>query len=184
MNKQPLDSDPFATPEGNFRGHDQQSVWSEAHDRELTEVGPGTPCGEYLRRFWMPVAMTDQIGDLPCRLRILGEDLVLFREKKDGKLGCTHLHCRHRNMSLEFGIVEDGGIRCSYHGWKYGLDGTILETPCEPLASQVRKKTCLGAYPVIEYKGLAFLYMGPKGKCRFSPSWTPSMMKATSWYPT
>ena len=148
-------------PEGNFRGHDQQSIGSLVHDPELTEIGPGTPCGEYLRRFWLPIAMTDQVSDLPYRIRILGEDLVLFREKKEGKLGLTHLHCRHRNMSLEFGIVEEGGIRCSYHGWKYGLDGTVLETPCEPPASQVKYKTCLGAYPVIELKGLAFAYMGP-----------------------
>ena len=153
---------PFDLPTGNFRGHGRQHVWSVAPDPELTEVGPGTPCGEYLRRYWMPVAMTSQVGDLPCRLRILGEDLVLFREK-GGRLGLVHLHCCHRNMSLEFGIIEEGGIRCSYHGWKYGLDGTILETPCEPPASQVRNRTCLGAYPVIEYKGLVFSYLGPAG---------------------
>ena len=151
----------FEIPEGDFRGHERQHVWQEQPDPELTEVGPGTPCGEYLRRYWMPVMMTDQIGDLPYRLRVLGEDLVMFREK-GGRLGLVHLHCAHRNMSLEFGIVEDGGIRCSYHGWKYGVDGTVLETPCEPPASQVKHKACLGAYPVIEYKGLAFAYMGPK----------------------
>ena len=154
-------TDHFAAPKGNFRGHAQQSVWAQTPDPELTEVGPGTPCGEYLRRYWLPVAMTDQVGDLPCRIRIMGEDLVLFREKGEGRLGLTHLHCCHRNMSLEFGIVEEGGIRCSYHGWKYGLDGTILETPCEPPASQVKRRACLGAYPVIESKGLAFAYMGP-----------------------
>ena len=153
-------SRPFDIPEGNFRGHEQQSVWTARHDPELTEVGPGTPCGEYLRRFWMPVAMTNQFGDLPYRVRVLGEDLVLFRETGEGRLGLTHLHCRHRNMSLEFGIIEDGGIRCSYHGWKYGLDGTVLETPCEPPASKVKEKACLGAYPVLEYKGLAFAYLG------------------------
>lgn len=153
---------PFQIPEGNFRGYDRQNVWKLEPDPELTEVGPGTACGEYMRRFWMPVAMTDQVSDLPYRIRILGEDLVLFREKKEGRLGLTHLHCAHRNMSLEFGIIEEGGIRCSYHGWKYGLDGTVLETPCEPPASQVKKKACLGAYPVIEYKGLAFAYLGPK----------------------
>ena len=86
--------------------------------------------------------MTDQIGETPYRIRILGEDLVLFREKKEGRLGLTHLHCRHRNMSLEFGIVEDGGIRCSYHGWKYGLDGTVLETPWRT-SGQPGRRTCL-----------------------------------------
>ena len=150
----------FDLPPGNFRGHDKQDVWSAQPDPELTEVGPGTPCGEYLRRFWMPVAMTDQFSDRPYRIRILGEDLVLFREK-GGRLGLVHLHCAHRNMSLEFGIIEEGGIRCSYHGWKYAPDGTVLETPCEPPASQVKTKTCLGAYPVIEFKGLAFAYLGP-----------------------
>lgn len=152
----------FTVPEGNFRGHDKQSIWSKQPDPELTEVGPGTPCGEYLRRYWMPIAMTNQVKDLPYRIRILGEDLVLFREKKEGKLGLVHLHCAHRNMSLEFGIIEEGGIRCSYHGWKYNLDGSILETPCEPPASKIKDNVCLGAYPVIEYKGLAFAYMGPK----------------------
>lgn len=154
-------SEAFRIPQGNFRGHDQQHVWRAEPDPELTEVGPGTPCGEYLRRYWMPVAMTDQIGDLPYRIRVLGEDLILFREK-GGALGLVHLHCAHRNMSLEFGIIEEGGIRCSYHGWKYATDGTVVETPCEPPASQVKSKACLGAYPVIEYKGLAFAYLGPK----------------------
>ncbi len=151
----------FEIPEGNFRGHEQQHVWHLQPDPELTEVEPGTPCGEYLRRYWMPVAMTDQIGDLPYRIRVLGEDLVLFREK-GGSLGLVHLHCAHRNMSLEFGVIEEGGIRCSYHGWKYAVDGTILETPCEPAGSGMKEHACLGAYPVFEYKGLAFAYLGPQ----------------------
>ena len=150
----------FNIPEGNFKGHARQHVWQLEPDSLFSEVGPTTPCGEYLRRYWMPVAMTDQIGELPYRIRVLGEDLVLFRET-GGQLGLVHLHCAHRNMSLEFGIIEQGGIRCSYHGWKYAIDGTVLDTPCEPPAGQVKKKACLGAYPVIEYKGLAFTYMGP-----------------------
>lgn len=153
----------LSVPEGNFRGHAKQYVWSEKPDPLLAEVGPGTPCGEYQRRFWLPIAMTNQFSDKPYRVRVLGEDLVLFRETK-GRLGLVHLHCAHRNMSLEFGIIEEGGIRCSYHGWKYDVDGTILETPCEPPASKIKEKVCLGAYPVIEYKGLAFTYMGPPDK--------------------
>ena len=151
----------FDIPEGDFRGHDRQFVWHSEPDPELTQVGPGTPCGEYLRRHWLPVAMTDQVGDLPYRIRILGEDLVLFRET-GGQLGLVHLHCAHRNMSLEFGIIEAGGIRCSYHGWKYGLDGSILDRPCEPAGSRLKEGACLGAYPVVEYQGLAFAYMGPR----------------------
>lgn len=153
--------DEFIVPLGNFRGHDKQHVWSEEADAELTEVAPGTPCGEYLRRYWLPCAMLNQLGEHPYRLRVLGEDLVLFRET-GGRLGVVHLHCAHRNMSLEFGIVEEGGIRCSYHGWKYGLDGTLLDTPCEPESGQLKEKVCLGAYPVVEYRGLAFIYMGPQ----------------------
>lgn len=157
-------ADTINVPSGNFRGHERQSVWLDEPDAELTEVGPGTPCGEYLRRHWMPVAMTNQVTDVPYRIRILGEDLVLFREKKSGNLGLVHLHCAHRNMSLEFGIVEEDGIRCSYHGWKYGLDGSLLDTPCEPPNSPLKDRVCVGAYPVIEYKGLAFTYMGPQSE--------------------
>ncbi|MFK7765364.1 MAG: Rieske 2Fe-2S domain-containing protein [Roseobacter sp.] len=119
-------SSSFDIRAGQFRGHGQQGVGAAEPDPELTEVGPGTPCGEYLRRYWMPVAMTDQNVDLPYRIRVVAEGLVFFREKKGGCLGPVHLHCCHRNMSPEFGIVEEGGIRCSYHGSKYALVGTIL----------------------------------------------------------
>ncbi|MCC6008481.1 MAG: aromatic ring-hydroxylating dioxygenase subunit alpha [Rhodobacteraceae bacterium] len=129
-------------------------------DPELTHVGPGTPCGEYWRRFWFPVELTEQVTELPRRLRILGEDLVIFRTR-EGEYGLLHLHCSHRNASLEFGIVEADGLRCCYHGWKYAPDGTVLETPGEPENSPIRHRICHGAYPVIEYKGLLFAYMGP-----------------------
>ena len=98
-------------PRGNFRGHAKQCV-VEKPDPLLAEVGPGTPCGEYQRRFWLPIAMTNQFSDKPYRVRVLGEDLVCSASK--GRLGLVHLHCAHRNMSLEFGIIEEGGIRCSY----------------------------------------------------------------------
>src|SRR5690348_14073754 len=106
-----------------------------AEDAELTHVGPDTPCGEYLRRFWLPVA-----------LRILGEDLVLFRDK-GGRVGLLERHCCHRGTSLEYGIVEARGLRCCYHGWKFDVDGTILETPGEPADSKIKEKTFQGAYP-------------------------------------
>src|SRR5205809_8024772 len=85
-------------------------------DEERTKVGPGTPCGEYLRRFWHPVGLSGQLQDLPQAVRILGEDLVLFRDGR-GQVGLVHLHCSHRGTSLEFGTVERTGIRCCYHGW-------------------------------------------------------------------
>ena len=129
-------------------------------DTELTSVGPGTPCGEYMRRFWHPVAMTSRLGDKPEAIRILGEDLVVFRDL-DGDIGLVHKHCAHRRMSLEYGRIERNGIRCAYHGWLYGTDGAILETPGEPEDSTVCETICLGAYPTRELKGLVFAYMGP-----------------------
>jgi phenylpropionate dioxygenase-like ring-hydroxylating dioxygenase large terminal subunit len=132
-------------------------------DDELVRVGPGTPCGEYLRRFWQPVIQTAELGTVPRRLRILGEDLVAFRDKSGG-LGLLELHCPHRGTSLEFGLITEHGVRCCYHGWLFGTDGTILETPGEPADSTLKERLCHGAYPVREYRGLVFAYMGPPDK--------------------
>lgn len=144
-------------PEGRFDGYEKSIRPSE--DAVLTHVGPGTPGGEYWRKFWFPVAMTQEVTDLPLRLRILGEDLVLFQDRSD-QYGLLQLHCSHRNTSLEFGLIEEHGISCCYHGWHYDIDGTILATPGEP-DSSVKEQTRHGAYPVIEFKGLVFAYMGP-----------------------
>jgi len=134
-----------------------------AEDDELTRVGPGTPCGEYLRRFWQPIIQTSELSELPRRLRILGEDLVAFRDGS-GAIGLLELHCPHRGTSLEFGLIADQGIRCCYHGWLFGVDGTIIETPGEPADSTLRHRLFHGAYPVHEYAGLVFAYMGPPDK--------------------
>jgi len=131
-----------------------------AEDEELTRVGPGTPCGEYLRRFWQPVILSSELCALPRRLRILGEDLVAFRDKS-GAIGLLELHCPHRGTSLEFGLIGDKGIRCCYHGWLFDADGTILETPGEPADSTLKDRLFHGAYPIREYNGLVFAYMGP-----------------------
>ena len=146
----------------SYGGYHQAEEHTE--DVELTHIGPRTLCGEYLRRFWHPVARSSELTDLPLRLRILAEDLVLFRDL-GGQVGLLHLHCAHRRASLEFGIVSDRGIRCCYHGWLYDVDGTILETPSDPPDSQaaaaVRQSLRQGAYPTHEYKGLVFAYLGP-----------------------
>jgi nitrite reductase/ring-hydroxylating ferredoxin subunit len=128
-------------------------------DAELTHVGPGTPCGEYLRRYWHPVAQTSVLRDLPIPVRILGEDLVLFRDHR-GKIGLLLRHCCHRGASLEFGRIETAGIRCCYHGWLFDVDGTILEMPTEA-PGRYRGQLHHGAYPVQEFNGLVFAYMGP-----------------------
>ena len=131
-----------------------------AENETLTHVMPGTPGGEFMRRFWQPVATSDELAELPKTLRILGEDLVLFRDKS-GRPGLLQKHCPHRGASFEYGICEQTGIRCCYHGWLFDVDGTILETPAEPEDSPIRKRFRAGAYPLIEHKGLIFAYMGP-----------------------
>src|SRR5271155_4570273 len=131
-----------------------------AEDAELTHVGPETPCGEYLRRFWQPVAMSSELAELPVSVRVLGEDLVLFRDK-GGRVGLLDRHCCHRGTSLEFGIIEDCGIRCCYHSWKSAPAGRIRETPAEPPNSKIKLTTFQGAYPALEFAGLVFAYMGP-----------------------
>jgi phenylpropionate dioxygenase-like ring-hydroxylating dioxygenase large terminal subunit len=93
-------------------------------------------------------------------LRILGEDLVAFRDRA-GQVGLLHRHCSHRGASLEFGIVAERGIRCCYHGWLYDVDGAILDTPGEPADSKIKDNLVHGAYPAFEYKGLVFAYLGP-----------------------
>ena len=132
-------------------------------DAELARVGPGTPCGEYLRRFWQPVILGKELGDLPRRVRIMGEDLVAFRDRS-GAIGLLELHCPHRGTSLEFGLIADKGIRCCYHGWLLDVDGTILETPGEPADSTLKDRLFHGAYPMREHQGLVFAYMGPPDK--------------------
>ena len=129
-------------------------------DGELVRVGPGTPAGEYLRRFWQPVAHSHDLGDMPLAIRIMGEDLVVFRDGR-GEIGLLQRHCSHRGTSLEYGKIEPRGLRCCYHGWLYDTDGTILETPAEPAHSKLKDRLCHGAYPVHEYEGLVFAYMGP-----------------------
>ncbi len=134
------------------------------YDHELAETGYGTACGEFLRRYWHPVALTSEVGDLPREIRVLGEDLVLFRTTA-GEIGLVHKHCPHRRASLAYGRCEANGIRCCYHGWLFAPDGEILETPGEAPgpgpAADVRARVRLGAYPVVECSGLVFAYLGP-----------------------
>ena len=146
-----------------FTGYYQADIPTPPEITELTRVSPRTSCGEYMRRFWHPIALSEEVTDLPHAVRVLNEDLLLFRLPQ-GQLGLVHRHCVHRGTSLEYGRIETNGIRCCYHGWLYGTDGKILETPMEPKSSPIKKKVRLGAYPVHEYRGLIFAYMGPPDK--------------------
>ena len=129
-------------------------------DTELTHVHRGSPCGEYLRRYWQPVAMTSELGELPLALELLGEALVLFRDR-GGRLGLLHRHCSHRGASLEYGILAERGIVCCYHGWHYDVDGTLIRAGSEPAGSPVCRRVVHGAYPVHEHNGIIFAYLGP-----------------------
>jgi nitrite reductase/ring-hydroxylating ferredoxin subunit len=127
---------------------------------QLTHVGPGTPAGEMLRRYWQPVGLSADLGDLPRPIRVLGEDLVLFRDGR-GRPGLLDTHCCHRGTSLEYGRVEAEGIRCCYHGWLFDPEGRCLEQPCEPAESTYRDRVRQPWYPCREYHGLVFAYLGP-----------------------
>jgi phenylpropionate dioxygenase-like ring-hydroxylating dioxygenase large terminal subunit len=130
---------------------------------ELTEVGRGKPMGELLRRYWHPVGLAADAGDMPRKVRALGEDLVLFRDRQ-GRPGLLHARCCHRGTTLYYGKVEDDGIRCCYHGWKFDTAGHCLEQPCEVDGGAFRDKVRQPWYPLQERYGLIFAYMGPPEK--------------------
>lgn len=133
------------------------------HRSELTEVGPGTPMGELLRRYWHPVGLAGDATDTPRRVRLLGEDLILFRDGQ-GRPGLVYPHCAHRGTSLYYGRVEERGIRCCYHGWLFDVEGHCVEQPCEPDGGRARDKARQPWYPVQERYGLVWAYLGPPEK--------------------
>ena len=134
------------------------------HRKELTEVGPGTPMGELLRRYWHPIGMAADANATPRQVRVLGEDLILFRDGQ-GRPGLVYPHCAHRGTSLYYGKVEAQGIRCCYHGWLFDVQGHCLEQPCEPeLGARSCSKVRQPWYPVQELYGLVWAYMGPPDK--------------------
>jgi 5,5'-dehydrodivanillate O-demethylase len=132
-----------------------------AENERLTRVGPGTPMGGLLRRYWHPVATAGELADRwTKRVRLLGEDLVLYRDRT-GRFGLIAESCPHRRASMAYGIPTDDGIRCPYHGWKFDGTGACLEQPNEPAGSSFRDKVTTPAYPVAELGGLLWAYLGP-----------------------
>ena len=128
----------------------------------LTQTSADTPMGVLLRRYWHPVAASDQLDDEnPTReIRILSEDLVLFRSVS-GEIGLIEPSCPHRKANLSYGVPEPEGIRCAYHGWLFDVNGNCLDQPSEPVGSRFKDKVQLKAYPTQELGGLIFAYMGP-----------------------
>jgi nitrite reductase/ring-hydroxylating ferredoxin subunit len=151
--------------EGCAYGRPQQT-----YDAELAETGPGTPCGEFMRRYWQPVAASANVTTTPQHVRILGEDLIVFRDGK-GRAGLLTPRCAHRGASLYYGKVEESGIRCCYHGWLFDVEGHCLDQPCEPNGGMHRHRIRQPWYPVEERYGLVFGYMGPPNKKPILPRW-------------
>ena len=133
------------------------------HFADLTEVGAGTPMGELMRRYWQPVGLAENATDIPKMVRALGEDLVLFRDTS-GRPGLVHPRCVHRGASLFYGRVEEDGIRCCYHGWKFNVEGHCLDQPSERDGGAKTEVFRQPWYPVEERYGLIFAYMGPPEK--------------------
>jgi nitrite reductase/ring-hydroxylating ferredoxin subunit len=130
----------------------------------LTRVGGGTPMGELLRRYWHPVGLSSDATQTPRQIRVLGEELILFRDGQ-GRAGLLYPRCVHRGASLYYGRVEEDGIRCCYHGWKFTADGECIDQPCEPdNGAATRGLVRQPYYAVKELYGLIFAYMGPPEK--------------------
>lgn len=146
---------------------------TQDQNERLTRVGPGTPAGELLRRYWQPVCPAGELTDeAPIkRIRMLDEDLVAFRDAS-GRYGVVRNRCAHRGVALHYGFVEEDGIRCPYHGWKYDCTGQCIEQPFEPDDSPLRSEAKLHAYPVEKLAGLLFIYMGPNpAEAPLLPRW-------------
>lgn len=130
----------------------------------LTEVGRGTPMGELLRRYWHPVGVAADAGATPRPVKVLGEELILFRDGQ-GRAGLVYPRCCHRGTTLYYGKIEERGIRCCYHGWLFDVEGHCLEMPCEPNPSGPQcQRVRQPWYPVEERYGLVFAYLGPPEK--------------------
>jgi len=150
-------------------------VLSEDQNRALTEVGAGTPMGELLRRYWMPVAAVAELDDHPTKpVRLMGENLVLYKDKA-GAYGLVDRHCPHRRADLSYGWPESCGLRCHYHGWLWDHTGRCLQQPFEEVAhpeAKFKDRVRIKAYPVEAKGGLLWAYLGPP-PVPLVPTWEP-----------
>lgn len=150
-------------------------MMSHEENKRFTQVGPDTPMGELLRRYWHPIAGQAELDDNPIKaVRVMGEDLVLYRDKS-GTYGLIDRRCPHRGTDLSYGIIEECGLRCSYHGWKFGEKGDCLEQPYEDVANpraRFKDKIKIKSYQVKALSGMLFVYMGP-APAPDLPVWEP-----------
>lgn len=149
------------------------SMPTPSFDGDLVCVGRGTAAGELLRRYWHPIALASEVKDVPLPVRVLGEDLILFKTPR-GEFGVVYPRCCHRGTTLYYGKVEESGIRCCYHGWLFGVDGKCLDQPCEPDHGRDKRGNYRQPwYPAQERYGLVFVYMGPPERRPILPRYEP-----------
>ena len=134
-----------------------------ADNELLVRTGPGTAMGALFRRFWAPIALASEVGppdSPPVAIRVLGEDLVAFRDSH-GALGLLDAYCPHRRANLFWGRNEEAGLRCVYHGWKFDVGGSCVDVPNAPEGPTLKQKVRTRSYPVLERGGLLWAYLGP-----------------------
>ena len=154
---------------------------SAADNEILVRTGPGTPMGEYFRRYWLPVALSEELPErdgAPKRIRMLGEDLVAFRDTQ-GRVGLVEPACAHRGANLFYGRNEEGGLRCIYHGWKYDVEGRCIDMPNVPPGAAMHGKLSIQAYPTHEFGDMVWAYFGPKEQLPPIPELEMGMLPAS-----
>ena len=148
---------------------------SAEKNKILTQVSAGTPMGDYRRRYWHPIAGASEFDKTPIKaVRLMGEDLTLYKDL-NGTYGLVDRHCAHRRADMSYGFVEQTGIRCNYHGWRYDESGACIEQPYEDTAhpnTRLKERCSIKAYPVKEVAGLLWTYMGPQPIPEM-PIWEP-----------
>ena len=159
---------------------------NRSENEVLTRTDPGTPMGEVMRRYWMPALLTEEIPEPDCppvRVRLLGEDLVAFRDTQ-GRIGLLDEYCPHRLTSLFLGRNEECGIRCVYHGWKFDVTGQCLDMMNEPPDSDYKDEVRIKSYPTLEQGGVVWAYLGPEERCPAPPASSgPGCPRATATFP-
>ena len=146
---------------------------SREDNERITRVSRGTPMGEVMRRYWQPILMVSEISEpdgAPVRVRLLGEDLIAFRDT-NGKVGLVDAYCPHRRAPMFYGRNEDCGLRCVYHGWKFDTNGNCTDLPTEPASSKMKDHIKIASYPTFEGGGLIWAYLGPKDQMPEPPDY-------------
>ena len=159
---------------------------SHHENQRLVRVGRGTPTGELFRRYWQPACLTQELPERdgpPVRVRLLGEDLVAFRDTA-GRVGLVDAFCAHRRAPLFFGRNEECGLRCVYHGWKFDVDGMCVDLPSEPSSSPMKASARITAYPTMEKAGIVWAYLGPKDAMPAPPDYEWMRAPVTHGYVT